>query len=106
MKLRSRNSRATGPKMRVPRGFKSLSMMTMALLSKRSSEPSLALDRLSRPHQDRPNDFALLHGAGRARFFHVRGDYIADPGRLCGALADHTDHRRHARAAVIGHIES
>ena len=35
MKFFSRNSRATGPKMRVPRGFKSLSMMTMALLSKR-----------------------------------------------------------------------
>src|SRR6266566_3773925 len=40
MKLRSRNSRATGPKIRVPRGFKSLSMMTIALLSKRSREPS------------------------------------------------------------------
>src|SRR6266567_1462508 len=40
MKLRSRNSRATGPKMRVPRGFKSLSIITMALLSKRSREPS------------------------------------------------------------------
>jgi len=36
MKLRSRNSRATGPKMRVPRGFKSLSIITIALLSKRS----------------------------------------------------------------------
>src|SRR5436309_12188127 len=40
MKLRSRNSRATGPKMRVPRGFKSLSIITIALLSKRSREPS------------------------------------------------------------------
>src|SRR5439155_17213410 len=40
MKLRSRSSRATGPKMRVPRGFKSLSMITIALLSKRNSEPS------------------------------------------------------------------
>src|SRR4029077_12689997 len=40
MKFRSRNSRATGPKIRVPRGFKSLSIITMALLSKRSSDPS------------------------------------------------------------------
>src|SRR5436190_485252 len=40
IKLRSRNSRATGPKIRVPRGFKSLSIITMALLSKRSNEPS------------------------------------------------------------------
>src|SRR5881227_3671629 len=39
MKLRSRNSRATGPKMRVPRGFKSLSIITIALLSKRTKQP-------------------------------------------------------------------
>src|SRR5205085_3572067 len=43
MKLRSRNSRATGPKIRVPRGFKSLSITTIALLSKRKIEPSLRL---------------------------------------------------------------
>src|SRR3954466_15478199 len=43
MKLRSRSSRATGPKIRVPRGFKSLSITTMALLSKRRTEPSLRL---------------------------------------------------------------
>ena len=35
MKFLERSSRATGPKMRVPRGFPSASMMTMALLSKR-----------------------------------------------------------------------
>jgi hypothetical protein len=35
MKLRSRNSRATAPKIRVPRGFLSLSMITTALLSNR-----------------------------------------------------------------------
>src|SRR5436190_1891183 len=41
MNFLSRNSRATGPKIRVPRGFNSLSMITMALLSKRRYEPSL-----------------------------------------------------------------
>src|ERR1043166_7693156 len=35
MNFLSRSSRATGPKMRVPRGLFSLSMMTMALVSKR-----------------------------------------------------------------------
>src|SRR4051812_34211656 len=35
MKFFSRSSRATGPKMRVPFGLLSLSMMTIALLSKR-----------------------------------------------------------------------
>src|SRR3954462_2274436 len=43
MKLRSRSSRATGPKIRVPRGFKSLSITTIALLSKRRTEPSFRL---------------------------------------------------------------
>ena len=36
MKFRSRSSRATAPKMRVPRGFLSLSMITTALRSKRT----------------------------------------------------------------------
>ena len=36
MKFRSRSSRATAPKMRVPRGFFSLSMITTALLSNRT----------------------------------------------------------------------
>src|SRR5579885_135208 len=36
VKPRSRSSRATAPKMRVPRGFFSASMMTMALRSKRT----------------------------------------------------------------------
>ena len=80
MKLRSRSSRATGPKMRVPRGFRSLSMITIALLSKRRSEPSSRRDWLPRPHQNRAHHFALLHRAGRARFFHVRGDHVADAG--------------------------
>src|ERR1017187_5340727 len=35
MKFLARSSRATGPKMRVPRGLPSASMMTIALLSKR-----------------------------------------------------------------------
>src|SRR5688572_27486919 len=41
MNFLSRNSRATGPKMRVPRGLLSLSMITIALLSNRRYEPSL-----------------------------------------------------------------
>ena len=34
MKLRSRSSRATGPKMRVPRGLSAASMITAAFSSK------------------------------------------------------------------------
>src|SRR5690606_32051601 len=41
MKFRSRSSRATGPKMRVPRGFSpSLASSTAAFSSKRMYEPS------------------------------------------------------------------
>ena len=40
MNPRSRNSRATGPKIRVPRGLSSLLIMTAALSSKRMCEPS------------------------------------------------------------------
>src|SRR6202040_1828344 len=43
MKLRSRNSRATGPKMRVPRGFKSLSMIPIAFLPTRKKDASSRL---------------------------------------------------------------
>src|SRR5258708_3956450 len=41
MNFFARSWRATGPKMRVPRGFSSLSMMTQALRSNRRYEPSL-----------------------------------------------------------------
>src|SRR5204862_1496150 len=40
MNFLSRSSRATGPKMRVPRGLFSLSIITMAFVSKRRYEPS------------------------------------------------------------------
>src|SRR6267143_480868 len=40
MKLRSRSSRATGPKMRVPRGLLAVARRTAAFSSKRISEPS------------------------------------------------------------------
>src|SRR4051794_6025744 len=40
MKLRSRSSRATGPKMRVPRGLRAASMITAALSSKAMYVPS------------------------------------------------------------------
>ena len=46
MKLRSRSSRATGPKMRVPRGLFWASMMTAAFSSKAMYVPS-----------SRPKDF-------------------------------------------------
>src|SRR5258708_18939887 len=43
MKFFSRNSRATGPKIRVPLGLRSLSMITIALLSNRRYDPSSRL---------------------------------------------------------------
>ena len=60
MKFFSRSSRATGPKMRVPRGLRCLSMITAALSSKAIDVPSFARGTASscgrrRPARPRPS---------------------------------------------------
>ena len=105
MKFRSRNSRATGPKMRVPRGFKSLSIITMALLSKRSSEPSSRRIGCFGPNKNCAHHFALLDRARCARFLDVGSNHVADPC-VTRSFANHTNHRGHARAATVRHIQS
>jgi len=59
MNFLSRNSRATGPKMRVPRGLCSLSMITMALLSKRNTSHRSG-ESAGGPHDDRVHHVTLL----------------------------------------------
>src|SRR5206468_12948251 len=61
--------------------------------------------RLCRTDQNRTHDFTLLYRAARCGFLHIRSDHIADP-RVTRGLADHTNHCRHARAAVVCHIQS
>ena len=80
MNFLSRSSRATGPKMRVPFGFSSLSMMTTALLSNRRYEPSLRADDLPRAHDHRVMHLALLHRAVRRGVLDVDLDDVADAG--------------------------
>src|SRR5437667_213229 len=112
MKLRSRNSRATGPKMRVPRGFKSLSIITIALLSKRSREPSSPrIGGFVRTRTARTTCRFLL--VVRIKFFHLF-DNLAELGmrhpcdgphdnRLVHAARNHFASARLARTAGEGH---
>ena len=104
MKFFSRSSRATGPKMRVPRGLRSLSMMTMALVSKRRAEPS-GLERLASADADGADNLAFFHGAAGRSFLDVGRDDIADAGEG-GFFADDADHGGHAGAGVVGDIET
>ena len=66
MKFFSRSSRATGPKMRVPRGLRCVSMITAAFSSKAIERAVVAAVGLLRPDDDRPHDLALLDRALRA----------------------------------------
>ena len=67
----SRSSRATGPKIRVPRGFFCSLMMTAAFSSKRMYEPSGRLVRFC-PHDHGLYDVALFDDAAGRRLFHAK----------------------------------
>ena len=36
----------------------------------------------------------------------VSNNHVTNPGRPRSSFADHSNHRRHAGAAVVGHVES
>ncbi len=106
MKFFSRSSRATGPKMRVPRGFWALSMMTAAFSSKAMNVPSPAAVLLLGAHDDRADDVALLDGAVGDRLLDRADDDVAD-GRGAAARAAHDpDAEDLAGAGVVGDAES
>ena len=66
MKFFSRSSRATGPKMRVPRGLRAVSMITAAFSSNAIERAVVAPERLVRADDDGLDDLALLDRALRA----------------------------------------
>src|SRR5208282_4514415 len=101
MNFLSRNSRATGPNIRVPRGLFSLSMMTMALLSKRKYEPA---DLLARAHHHRIHHLALLDGSIRRGLLDVGLDDVAD-ARVALVAANDPDGRRPFGAGIVGHVQ-
>ena len=61
MNFLSRNSRATGPKMRVPFGFSSLSMMTHGVAVKAQIRAVVAADGLPGADDHRVVHLALFH---------------------------------------------
>ena len=71
MKLRSRSSRATGPKMRVPRGLFGVVDEHGGVLVEGDVGAVLAAERLLRAHDDRLHDLALLDRALRGGLLTV-----------------------------------
>ena len=78
MKLRSRSSRATGPKMRVPRGLFCGVDDHGGVLVEGDVGAVVAAERLLRAHDDRRDDLALLDRALRVGLLDGRGDDVAD----------------------------
>ena len=106
MKFFSRSSRATGPKMRVPRGLRWASMITAAFSSNAIVVPSFAAERLLRAHDDRADDLALLHGALRRGRLDRADDDVADARVAAVVAAHHADAQQLAGAGVVGHLEA
>ena len=79
MKFFSRSSRATGPKMRVPRGLRCVVDDHGRVLVERDQRAVVAAERLLRPDDDRLHDLALLDRALRRGGLDRRGDDVADP---------------------------
>src|SRR5882757_2158395 len=63
-----------------------------------------AAERGLRADDDGLDDLALLHGGVGAALLDVDGDDVTDVG-VAGGMADLADHRRAARAGVVGNIK-
>ena len=103
MNFWSRNSRATGPKMRVPRGLFSLSIMTMALLSNRRYEPSERRICWRVRTSTASTTSPFLDGAVRRGLLDVRLDDVADAG-VALVAADDADGGGPLGAGVVSHV--
>ena len=99
MKFLSRSSRATGPKMRVPRGLDWASMRTAAFSSTRSASRRPA-EGLLRPDDDGPHDLALLDRALRRGRLHGSNDRVAHPRVAPVRAPEHAD-AESSRAPVL-----
>src|SRR5437773_12285137 len=104
MKLRSRSSRATGPKIRVPRGLLAVASRTAAFSSKRIKEPSGRLYSLltrtttaftTSPFLTWPPGCALDRG----------GDDVPHVGVLAVVAAGHADDQELLRPRVVRDLE-
>src|SRR5205809_635775 len=97
MKLRSRSSRATGPKMRVPRGLLACASSTAAFSSKRMSEPSgRRYSLLTRTTTALTT--SLLDLAARLRRLDSGGDDVAHRRVAAVVASGHADAQDHFRS--------
>ena len=106
MKFFSRSSRATGPKMRVPRGLRCVVDDDGGVLVERDQRAVVAAVRLLRPDDDRLHDLALLDRALRRGGLHGSDDDVAD-ARVAAVRAAHdADAEDLAGARVVGDLEA
>ena len=106
MKFFSRSSRATGPKMRVPRGFIWLSISTAAFSSKPMYVPSLRPQLLLGAHHHGLDHVALLDAAARGGRLDRGDDDVAHLGVPAPGPAFDADAQDLPGAGVVGHLQS
>ena len=85
MKFLSRSSRATGPKMRVPRGIVLVVDQHGGVLVERDVGAVLTAELLLRAHHHGPDHVALLDAAARRRRLHGADDDVAHRRRTAAA---------------------
>ena len=106
MKLRSRSSRATGPKMRVPRGLFCGVDDHRGVLVEGDVGAVVAPELLLRAHDDGLDDLALLDRALRVGLLDRGGDDVADARVAPARAALHADAQDLARARVVGDLQA
>ena len=107
MKLRSRSSRATGPKMRVPRGLLLCRVDQHGGVFVEGDVGAVgAAELLAGADDDRLHDLALADAALRARLFDGRGDHVADAGVAAVRAALDADAEDLPGARVVGDFQS
>ena len=106
MKFFSRSSRATGPKMRVPRGLDWRIDEDGGVLVETDERAVVPAVGLLRPDDDRPHDLALLDRALRRGRLHGSNDDVSHPRVAAVGAAEHADAEDLARARVVRHPKS
>ena len=105
MKFLSRSSRATGPKMRVPRGAPWRVDQDRGVLVEGDVGAVLAAELLAGADDDRLDDLALADAAVRGRLLDGGGDHVADPRVAAVRAALDADAEDLAGARVVGDPE-
>ena len=104
MNFLSRNSRATGPKMRVPFGFFLCVNDYACIVIKADVRAITAPRNLPSADNNSVVNFALFHRAIRRGDFDVNFDHIANSS-IALVASQHADVPSHFRACIVGYIK-